>query len=232
MRYLCTVLILFTSFQLIGQSTVGLNFQGFLPSGELKKDAPEIGGGGLGLEGVFRIKESIFYLGGLLEFNNFGTKVREGYHGPQLGDVRVRRNFENIKVMTVFRFKPDFGPKFLPYLDLQLGAGNVYTRTTIRNSFFEQAFDAYYEIDKWAFMYGVGVGYEFVLSDALLLDLFIRSTNSARIEYLSPAGVNFDQGAGWYNLETRSSSFSHLNFGFGLKFYFTDLLEGIDELSN
>lgn len=221
-------LILFISIShlAVAQSTVGINFQGFLPTGELKKDAPEIGGGGLGLEGIFTIKQSPLHLGGIFEYNHFGSQVKEGYHGPDLGDVRVKRNFETLKLMGVIRFKPNCGENIFPYFDLQLGAGNIYTRTNIRASQFEEPFETYFDMNQWAFMYGFGVGNEFFLSETIILDIFFRTIKTNRIEYLSPSSIAFDSNSNWYNFEVKSSAFDHINFGLGLKFFFSDLLRG------
>ena len=220
------ILITFTGHLALSQSTMGINLQGFLPTGELKKDAPEIGGGGFGFEGTFTIKQSPFHVGGLLEFNHFGSHVREGYHGPDLGDVRVKRNFETYKLMGVFRFKPNCGENIFPYFDLLLGAGNIFTRTNIRESFLEEPIETYFDMDKWAFMYGIGIGNEFFLSDKLILDVFFRTIKSSRIEYLSPKSIQFDPSTDWYNFEVKSSAFDHINFGVGIKFLFTEILRG------
>lgn len=232
MKNLTLLALLFLSIQVYSQSTIGVNFQGFLPTGELKKDAPEIGGFGLGLEGTFTIKQSPFHVGGLIEYNHFGSQVREGFHGPDLEDVRVKRNFENIKIMGAFRFKPDCGENIFPYFDLVLGPGNVRTRTSIRDSFLEEAFENYIDMDQWAFMYGFGLGNEFFLSDNIILDVFFRTIKSSRIEYFSPDGVQFDTSSNWYTFETRSSAFTHINFGFGIKFLFNEHIDALIEHIN
>ena len=231
MKKLFIIALFLLGHQALAQSTIGINFQGLLPTGELKKDAPEIGGGGFGLEGIFSIKQSAFHVGGLIEYNHFGSKVREGYHGPDLEDVRVKRNFEVAKLLGVFRFKPNCGENIFPYFDLLVGTGNVHTRTNIRESFFDEAFERFTELDEWAFMYGFGFGNEFYLSESIILDVFVRTMKSTRIEYLSPDSVEFDPSTNWYNLELKSSAFNHLSFGFGLKFYFNNLLNAFEDLS-
>ncbi len=225
MKNCLIILLLSFSTSICAQNTLGLNFQAFLPTGELKKDAPEIGGGGFALEGAFSIRQSPIYVGGLIEYNHFGSKVREGYHGPDLENVRVKRNFETVKFMGVFRFKPNCGETIFPYFDLLLGGGNVYTRTNIRESFFDEAFESYFDMDQWVFMYGLGIGNEFFLSDFLILDVFVRTTKSARIDYLSPNGVQFNSATSWYDLETKSSAFEHINFGLGFKLYIDQLTD-------
>jgi len=223
-RLIILSLILF-SLHANGQNTIGVNFQGFLPTGELKRDASEIGGLGIGIEGSFSIKQSPFHVGGIMEWNHFGSKVREGFHGPGLEDVRVKRNFENIKLLGLFRFKPDCGENIFPYFDLVLGPGYVYTRTNIRESHFDEPIETFFELDEWAFMYGFGVGNEFILSDAVILDVFFRTIKSTRIDYLTPASVEFNSTTNWYDLNTKSSAFNHITFGIGLKFYFDTFLE-------
>ena len=219
------LLLLFLSVGLSAQNTIGVNFQGFLPTGELKKDASDIGGLGIGMEGSFSIKQSPFHVGGIMEWNHFGSTVREGFHGPGLEDVRVKRNFENIKVLGLFRFKPDCGENIFPYFDLVMGPGYVYTRTHIRESYFDEPIESFFELDEWAFMYGFGIGNEFILSDAVILDVFFRTIKSTRIDYLTPSSVEFNSATNWYDLNTKSSAFNHINFGIGIKFYFDAFLK-------
>lgn len=225
MKYLLCLLLTLYSFSLSGQNTVGVNFQGFLPTGELKKDAPEIGGFGFGMEGAFSVKKSPFHVGGIMEWNHFGSEVREGFHGPGYEDVRVRRNYEHIKILGLFRFKPDCGDNIFPYFDVFLGPGNVYTRTQVRDSFLDEPFEAYLDLDEWAFMYGFGFGNEFFLSEMVILDVFFRTVKTTRIEYLSPNGVTFNTNNNWYDFEVRSSAFNHINFGFGIKVYLNQFME-------
>ena len=120
-------------FGLIGQSTAGLNVFGFLPSDELKRDAAEIWGGGLGLEAVVNHKETPLYFGGQLDFTRFGSELREGYHGPGLGDVRYRRHYEMIRVMGLVRVKPDFstGVSVCKYPEVFLFLPSLKLRCTI-----------------------------------------------------------------------------------------------------
>ena len=101
MKKTLTIIPLCLTSSLSAQNKLGLNFQVFLPTGELK-DAAEIGGGGFVLEGIFELKQSPLYVGDLIEYNHFGSKVRQGYYSPNLEDVRIKRNFEALKFMGIY----------------------------------------------------------------------------------------------------------------------------------
>ncbi len=223
MKQLFILLTFLISFNGWSQTTIGANFEAFLPTGELKKDASEMWGGGVGFEGVFSIKQSPFHVGFITSFTHMGSEVREGFHGPDLGDVRVRRNFEMIKALGLFRFKPDCGENIFPYFDLMLGGGNVYTRTSIRESFIDEPLESYFDMDTWTFTYGFGFGNEFFLSDYVILDVFFRTIKTNRIEFLTPKSVTFNSSNNWYDFEVKSAAFNHINVGFGIKFLFNEL---------
>lgn len=203
-----------------GQSTLGFNFYSFLPSGELKNDAPDIWGGGFALEGAGNIRQSPLYIGGQLDLTRYGSELRAGYHGPDLGDIRLRKNFEMARLLGLVRLKPDCGIQFYPYFDFLIGPTYVYTRSTLRDDFFSEAFDRYFDFDDFTVSYGFGAGVEFFIDDDLILDLSFKSMTTGRIEYLTPSTVRYNSSEGFYDLGINSSSFDNLNFGFGLKVLF------------
>lgn len=200
-----------------GNSTVGFQFQGFLPSGELKKDASEIWGGGFGFEAAFQIKESPIYVGAALNFTRYGSKVRKGYHNEFLSDVRFRYHNEVIQFAPLIRIKPETNTRILPYMDFTFGTSYIYTRARVFDRDIDEVVDEFFELDDFVLTYGFGGGIEFIVNEAVSIDVFIKSNFSTRGEYLTPNTIQYDSDIEGYQLDVQQSRFNSLTFGIGLK---------------
>jgi opacity protein-like surface antigen len=216
-KSILTLLLLFIHLNVHAQSYAGINLSGFIPTGELKREASEIWGASFGFEATTRIKNSPLYFGAQLDLTCFGSELRNGYHGADLGNVRFRRQFEMIRLIAILRVKPEFDLPIHPYFDLYLGGGNIYSRSVIRESFFDDPIDSYVDHHHWSAMYGLGLGYSIFLSDEFTIDLSIRSMRSGRVQFLSPESTYYNEQTEQYELTLQSSAFTHLNFGLGVK---------------
>lgn len=204
---------------LSAQNTMGLNFQTFLPTGELKKDSPDMWGGGFALTGAFNLRQSPVYVGGTLDFTRYGSEVRDGYHGIVMGDYRHRRQFEMSRFLAFVRLSPDCDTSFYPYVDFNAGVNYVFTRSVLRDSAIEAPFDAYVDWDDFSFTYGLGAGVEFPLGNDILLDLNFKTLKSSKTEYLTPTSVNYDREQETYILDVQRSRFDSFTFSIGIKAY-------------
>lgn len=204
---------------LSAQNTMGLNFQALFPTGELRKDSPEIWGGGMALTGAFNLKQSLIYLGGTLDFTRYGSEVRDGWHGVAMGDYRHRRQFEMSRFLAFVRISPDCDAGFFPYADFTAGINYIYTRSILRNSALDNPFDHYLDWDDFSFTYGLGAGVEIPLGGDVLLDLNFKTLKSQRTEYLTPESVNYNREQEIYELDIRKSRFDTFTFSFGIKAY-------------
>lgn len=198
-------------------STIGFQFQGLLPTGELKKDASEIWGGGFGMDVAFQIKESPIYLGATMNFNRYGSKLRKGYHNENLPDVRFRYHNEVIQFAPLIRFKPETNTRILPYVDFSFGTSYIYTRGRVYDRDINEVVDEFFELDDFVFTYGLGGGIEFLLNEAVSLDIFIRNNFSSRGEYLTPNTIQYDPEIEGYQLDVQQSRFNTFTFGIGVK---------------
>lgn len=198
---------------------MGLNFQAVLPTGELKTDSPEIWGGGVALTAAFNIKQSAVYLGGTLDFTRYGSEVRDGWHGTIMGDYRHRRQFEMSRLMGFIRISPDCDAGFYPYVDFTAGVNYVYTRSILRTNAVNEPFDNYLDINDFAFTYGLGAGIEIPLGNDVLFDLNFKTLKSGKMEYLTPASVNYNGEQEAYILDVQNSRFDNFTLSFGIKAY-------------
>lgn len=198
-------------------STIGFSLHGFLPTGELKREASEIWGGGFGMEAAFQINESPIYLGGALDFTRYGSKVRKGFHNADLPDVRYRHHNEMLRLLSIVRIKPETQTRFLPYADFNFGYSYVYTRARVFDREFDEVVDEFFELDDFVFTYGFGGGIEYVIDEAISLDFHFRSTYSTRGDYLTPNTIQYDPDTENYNLDIQHSRFNSITFGFGVK---------------
>ncbi|OEK01486.1 hypothetical protein BFP97_08110 [Roseivirga sp. 4D4] len=198
-------------------STIGFHLHGFLPTGELKKDASEIWGGGFGMEAAFQINESPVYLGGLIDFTRYGSRVRKGFHNADLPDVRYRHHNEMGRLLSVVRFKPETKTRLLPYGDFNFGFGYVYTRARVFDREFDEVVDEFFELDDFIFTYGFGGGIEYIIDESISIDFHFRNTYSTRGDYLTPKTIQYDPDIENYQLDIQRSRFNSITFGFGIK---------------
>jgi opacity protein-like surface antigen len=217
-KFLLFSVFLFLGFYAQSQSTIGLNLNGFLPMGELKKDSPEIWGGGFSLDVAVQLKDSHFHIGGLFDFIRYGSEVRDGYHGPDLGDVRVRRNNELMSLLGFIRIKPPVSGKVQPYVDFLGGFNYIFTRSNYRDSSLDEPFDSVLDLNDFTLSFGSGGGIEIFLNDIIGLDLSFRALRSSRAKYLTPQSVTYNTDENYYEFDIQKARFNHLSFGVGFKF--------------
>lgn len=219
MRTTLVILALLTSSAVFGQnnSTLGFQLHGFLPVGELKRDATEIWGAGFGTDIALQIKDSPVYLGAMFDFTRYGSRVRKGFHSTELPDVRYRHHNEMIRILPMVRIKPETKGRVMPYMDFHLGGAYVMTRARVYDRDIDEVVDTFVELDDFALNYGLGGGLEFILDEYVSLDLFVRSSFSSRAEYLTPKTIQYDPAAQSYQLSVQQSRFNSLTFGFGVK---------------
>lgn len=198
-------------------STLGFQLQGFLPNGELKKDASEIWGGGFGIDAAFQIKESPIYVGASFNFNRYGSKLRKGYHNEFLPDVRFRYHNEFVEFAPLIRFKPETNSRILPYMDFSFGTRYIYTRARVFDRDIGEVVDEFFELDDFVLTYGLGGGLEFLVNEVFSIDVFIRNNFSSRGKYLTPNTIQYDTEIEGYQLDVQQSRFNSLTFGIGIK---------------
>ncbi|WP_157716270.1 hypothetical protein [Roseivirga echinicomitans] len=215
--FLIPALLLFFPMFSNGQSTFGLSLNGFAPVGELKKDSPGIWGGGFSSDIAFQINGSPIHLGGMLGVTRYGSEVRDGWHGEDLGDVRIRRNNEMAYMLGLIRVKPPVSGNFQPYADFFGGFSYIATSAHFRDGPLKEEWDSVTDIDDFAMNYGFGGGLEIFINEFLSLDFNVKSIKSSSVEYLTPQSVSYNKTDEVYDLTVKKSRFDHLNFGFGIK---------------
>ncbi|MGK0488688.1 MAG: hypothetical protein ACJAXB_001873 [Candidatus Endobugula sp.] len=215
--------LLFCCFSVHSQSTLGFNLNGFIPVGELKKDSPEIWGGGFSVDFAAQMKDSPIHLGGLMSVTRYGSEVRKGDHGPNLRDVRVRRNNELISMLGFIRLKPTVSGSFQPYADFLTGFSYIFTRAHYRDNSLNEPFDSVMDINDFVFNYGAGGGIEIFIDEYISFDISLRALRSSRANYLTSESVAYDIDNEVYHMEIRRSRFNHVTIGFGIKILFSEL---------
>ena len=216
-KFLFFSTFLFIGFSAQSQSTLGFNLNGFIPMGELKRDSPEIWGGGISLDVAVQLKDSPIHIGGLYNITWYGSEVRDGYHGPDLGDVRVRRNNQFLGLLGFVRIKPPISGNFQPYADFYTGFNYIFTKSNYRDSSLDEPFDSVLDINDFALNFGAGGGIEIFLNDIVSLDFSFRALRSSRAKYLTPQSVTYNTDENFYEFDVKRARFNHLSFGIGLK---------------
>jgi hypothetical protein len=208
----------------IAQSTLGLNLNGFAPSGDFKQDSPELWGGGFGMEVAVQINNSPIHVGGQLNFIRYGSELRDGWHGPELGDVRVRRNNEIFNTLAFVRVKPPVKGTIQPYVDFLTGFSYIYTRANFRDGPLQEEFASYKDLGDFSFNYGLGGGFEIFLDEYVSLDFRMKALKGSRADYLTSRSVTYNHELEGYDLNIKNARIDYLSFSFGVKV----LLSSID----
>ncbi|MGW8123705.1 hypothetical protein ACV07N_13695 [Roseivirga echinicomitans] len=199
------------------QSTFGLSLNGFVPTGELKRKSPEIWGGGFSSDFIFQMNDSPIHLGGMFGFTRYGSELRDGWHGQDLGDIRVRRNNQMAYLLGLIRVKPPVSENFQPYIDFFGGASYVATSSHYRDSALGEIWDSIIDIDDFAMNYGFGAGLELFINELVSLDFNLKMVKSSSIDYLTPKSVSYNQIDEVYQFDIIKSRFDHLNISLGFK---------------
>ena len=220
---LSTLLALALAFSANAQSTFGINLDAFLPAGELRKDSPELWGGGFNLEVAAQLKNSPIHVGGMIGLQRYGSEVRDGWHGSFLGDARVRRNNDIFNTLGLVRLKPETRAPIQPYIDMYAGFSYIFTTAHFRDHALGEEWDRDLDFDDFSFNYGFGGGVEFFLNDYLSLDVHVRSLKGSRTRYLTPRSVTYNPDIEGYDMEIKESRFDSLNFGVGIKVLLSEL---------
>lgn len=193
----------------MAQFSAGFHLQSFHPTGDLKEVAPNVWGGGFGVEGLYRIPSSPLQVGLNFGMVRYGSELRKGWHGNFLGDVRYRRQFEMLQMSILTRFHIIDKGYVRPYVEAQMGVQGVYTRSIIRGRGRDDFYDHFLDIHDFALSYGFGVGVQVELDEAVFLDVGIRDMRSSRTEFLTPRSVRFDRDATQYTLDVQQARFNH-----------------------
>lgn len=206
-------------FQAMGmaQSTFGFSLEGFAPTGDFKKDSPELWGGGFGLEVAVQLNNSPIHVGGQLNFIRYGSEVRDGWHGPDLGDVRVRRNNEIFNTLAFVRIKPPVKGMIQPYVDFLSGFNYIYTRANFRDSALEEEFAQHKDLGDFSLSYGVGGGLEIFLDEYVSLDFRVKTLRGTQADYLTSRSVTYNNEFEAYDLNIKNARIDYLTFSIGVK---------------
>ncbi len=201
----------------LAQSTFGIHLDSWLPTGDLKKDSPELWGGGFSMEGLAQLNNSPIHVGGVLGWYRYGSEVRNGWHGPGLGDIRLRRHNELANLMGIIRLKPDVSGSIQPYVDFSAGFSYIYTRAVYRDSGVREPFREDTELRDFTFNYGLGGGVEIFLDDEVSLDFRVRTLKGSRTDYLTARSVEYNTETDFYDMEIKQSNFDFMTVSIGIK---------------
>lgn len=209
MRLLYLLFFLITAQASQAQFSASFNLQSFHPTGDLKKSAPGIWGGGASVEGLYKIPESPIALGLSIGMSRYGSELRKGWHGNNLGDVRYRRQFETLQTSILARFHFIDKGYVRPYAEALMGIQGVYTRSIIRGRGSDDFYDHFFDVHDFSLHYGVGVGVLIELDDFVFLNLGLRDQRSSRTEFLTPRTVHYNRDTSQYILEVKQARFNH-----------------------
>ncbi|GAB5528097.1 MAG: hypothetical protein Roseis2KO_59690 [Roseivirga sp.] len=207
----------------MAQSTFGFSLEGFAPTGDFKRDSPELWGGGFGMEVAIQLNNSPVHVGGQFNFLRYGSELRNGWHGPNLGDVRVRRNNEIFNTLAFVRLKPEVKGRVQPYVDFLAGFNYIYTRANFRDSALEEEFFQEKDLGDFSLSYGVGGGFEIFLDEEVSLDFRVKTLRGTQADYLTSRSVTYNSEFEAYDLNIKNAKLDYFTFSIGIKVLLSSL---------
>ena len=219
-------LLLISSTPLFAQFFIaGGHINGGIPVSRLEKEVDKVFFPTLSGIALYEFQAQPIQVGLELSFGIYGTKVevRDDLYQGFTEDYRIRRNNNYTSGMAVFRYLPSMSCKVTPFIEIQAGANYLYSRFTIRPSFFEEAIEAGIDMDDWAFSYKVGGGIQLPLPliDGGKLEFRFNYQDGGTMRFLTKGDVHFlpDKGDGEFEYNTRQSPLQLITASVGIVVY-------------
>jgi len=247
-KYFATFLFIFSS-SLFAQESFNRNFylDGGIaignPSGEFRKNVPNLSGG-LGFDILFHPTENILGYGAHIGFLQYGSVSDSRPWSNSIPDVTldVERSNTMAHVQFLTRVMP-FKKSFSPYLDLFAGFTSMTTTTEVRSRMHvennnDNKIASTENSSDWAFSYGGGVGFKFLLmnlegesidymtgnitptSNPLYFDFNYKYYLSREAKYLRPEDVVVDTQTGKVTMDFQKSRTDMSVFQIGVSMNF------------
>jgi len=219
-KILITLIILMSATYLFGQPSASFYFTTAIPVNDYRLLDSEEGYGG-NLEIFFISPSKQKPLGMAISLSYFGQGLYF-YEDPcncetYLGDNRAN-NFTNLHL--VFQLAP-IGGTVRPYLETLFGGSYIFSNSQIITLDYTPV---NLFIDDWAWSYGVGGGFKFLLSaddndgGSLYLDLKGRYLMSSEVSLLDRNSIRYANNSFYYSLNETQINFVAVQIG--LVFYF------------
>ncbi|EIM77101.1 hypothetical protein A3SI_07359 [Nitritalea halalkaliphila LW7] len=139
-------------------------FTGF-SSGGLFDEVGELVVPGIGLDYLYQVNKTPFYVGGGFTYARFGTEMtrRQDVLGGVAQSFRIRRNNNMITGAIIGRLMHDVGYGLSPFIEGRFGALHTYTRSRIRENRLAEPISSGTEQFDWAAFYEVGAGLNYAI---------------------------------------------------------------------
>ena len=219
-KILITLIILMSATYLFGQPSASFYFTTAIPVNDYRLlDSEEGYGGNLEIFFISPSKQKPLGMGISLSYFGQGLYFYEDPCNCEtyLGDNRAN-NFTNLHL--VFQLAPT-GGTVRPYLETLFGGSYIFSNSQIMTLDYTSV---NLFIDDWAWSYGVGGGFKFLLGaddndgGSLYLDLKGRYLMSSEVSLLDRNSIRYANNSFYYSLNETQINFVAVQIG--LVFYF------------
>ena len=217
---LTTLLLFFTAINLIAQPSVSFYFTTAIPINDYQQLDDELGYGG-NLEIFFISPSKPKPLGVGISLSYFGQGLYF-YEDPCYYETYLSNNMANnfVNAHLVFQLAPT-GGTVKPYLETLFGGSYIFSYSQILTPAYVPV--SLY-IDDWAWSYGVGGGFKFLLGSSddedgsLYLDLKGRYMMSSDVSLLDRNSIRYANNSFYYSVNETQLNFVAVQIG--VVFYF------------
>jgi len=213
--------MLFTSTLTHGQGFIGtVNAKGGIPLGDFHSTAGNIVVPELSFLTMYQLPEFPILIGLEVGYARYGTNLskRDDVLGATNQTMRIRRNNNLLSLMGVIRFVPEVHTAIKPFFEGQVGAYHPFTRVTIRENVFSEAFVEGTEFYDWGLAYQGGGGFFVPISKDAFLEFKLNYVYTNRMNYLTKDDAVYLPD-GEVKFFPRRSSFSMLQPSIGVSFF-------------
>jgi len=197
-----------------------VNLKGGIPIGDFSNTVDDIIVPEISFLTMYQLREFPILVGMELGYARYGTNLtkRDDVPGAVNQSMRIRRNNNLLSLMGVIRFVPEVNTLLKPFFEGQIGAYHPFTRVSIRETAFSEAFATGTEFLDWGLAYQGGGGFFISLGKDVFLEFKVNYVLTNRMDYLTKDdAVYLPDG----NVEffPRRSSFNMLQPSIGVSFF-------------
>lgn len=218
-----TVCFVFTDEAQAQRFQAGIDFSAVFPAGEFR-DNLDSNGYGAGGQFLVSLGRSPFYLGADVGFVTYGSESRRQPLSPSIPEIDLVVRTTNNIALTHLLFRAQAGSEAVrPYVDGLVGFKYLYTRTSIRSEFSDEAIASTTNLSDFTFSYGFGGGVQVRLARIgtggdIALDTKVRYLRGTEAEYLREGSIRRENGNIFF--DARSSRTDVVSFQVGVTFRF------------
>lgn len=203
------------------EGMIGINFNAGFPTGDFKTEVGSNIFPAIGINGLYQIPKTPFFVGGELSYSRYGTQMTRSnniINGTEQR-FRIRRNNNAMHLSGVVRVMPETSFRVRPFVEGQLGGIHTFTRSRVRENSLAEPLSSGTELSAWAMLYQFGGGLMVPIErwKETFIELKVNYVHSGKMNILIKNMASYnDQGQ--VTLSPVKTAFQLIQPSVGLKF--------------